>query len=239
LKKPAKLQIYAIGEGRDGDMFDYGWIIDAQTREKVWKMRYRDTEHAGGASKNRLYDGVIDLEAGDYLVYYVTDGSHSYRDWNSTPPYDRANWGITVAAVDGSLDNVKPFREEDNKAILAKITRVRNDENIRETFSLDDNGTVRIYALGEGTRGRMYDYGWIEDRNSGKVVWEMSYRITEHAGGARKNRLYNDLIQLERGEYSLNFESDDSHAYNDWNDTPPYDPVNWGITIFRANRINN
>ncbi len=241
LKKPMKLHIYSLGEGRDGDMFDYGWIIDAQTRKKVWKMSYRDTEHAGGAMKNRLYDGVIDLPAGNYLVYYVTDGSHSYRDWNTSPPYNPVNWGITVSVVNGDFDrnNVSSFQDENNQAILAKIARVRNDENIHETFSLTEAGKIRIYALGEGSRGRMYDYGWIEDKRSGKVIWEMSYRITEHAGGARKNRIYNDLIQLESGEYRLYYESDDSHAFSDWNDTPPNDPVNWGITLFQANQVNN
>ena len=36
--------------------------------------------------KNRVADEVIRLEAGSYIVGFVTDGSHAYRDWNSGPP---------------------------------------------------------------------------------------------------------------------------------------------------------
>lgn len=31
-----------------------------------------------------------------YRVFYETDGSHSYRDWNSTPPRDPERYGITL-----------------------------------------------------------------------------------------------------------------------------------------------
>ncbi len=237
LKRPMTVHIYALGEGRHGEMYDYGWIMDAQSREIVWKMDFRDTEHAGGALKNRLFDGTIDLPAGDYIVSYVTDGSHSYRDWNTSPPYDQTNWGITIIARDEKfqMSDVAPYRDDENPSILASIARVRSDENIGETFTLPEDGMVRVYALGEGIRGRMYDYGWIEESGTGKVVWEMGYRMTDHAGGARKNRLFNDVIHLKKGEYRLIYQSDDSHAFNDWNDSPPHDPGHWGITLYQVN----
>ncbi|MFQ5770315.1 MAG: hypothetical protein ACE5HX_07250, partial [bacterium] len=87
-------------------------------------------------------------------------------------------------------------------------------------------------TIGEGTDGRMFDYGWIEDAEQRKVVWEMTYRKTNHAGGAKKNRLFDDTIFLKKGEYIVYYETDDSHSYNDWNSAPPYDPVNWGITVY-------
>jgi len=118
---------------------------------------------------------------------------------------------------------------------VASIARVRSAENIHESFTLPEDGMIRVYALGEGIRGKMYDYGWIEESGSGKVVWEMGYRMTDHAGGARKNRIYNDVIHLKKGEYRLFYQSDDSHAFNDWNDSPPHDPGHWGITLYRVN----
>jgi len=59
-------------------------------------MRYRKTEHAGGAKKNRMIDTIITLDAGTYSVHYRSDDSHSYHDWNSSAPHDKRNWGITV-----------------------------------------------------------------------------------------------------------------------------------------------
>jgi hypothetical protein len=59
-------------------------------------MSYRLTEHAGGAQKNRLYDGVIRLPAGEYVLRYRTDGSHSPDSWNAEPPFDPAMWGVVL-----------------------------------------------------------------------------------------------------------------------------------------------
>ena len=65
LTAPVKLRIYAIGEGtRSGrQMSDFGWITNVKTRERVWEMKYRKTDPAGGASKNRKFDGEITLPA--------------------------------------------------------------------------------------------------------------------------------------------------------------------------------
>jgi len=61
----------------------------------------------------------------------------------------------------------------------------------------------------------------------------MTFGMTERAGGARKNRLVNASVYLERGDYELHYRTDDSHAFNDWNDDPPEDRAHWGITIYR------
>ena len=82
LKAPTKLRIYALGEGRKREIFDYAWIYNAKTREKVWEMDNWDADYAGGGRKNLLFDEEIELPAGSYLVDYVSDDSHSFYDWN-------------------------------------------------------------------------------------------------------------------------------------------------------------
>jgi len=230
LNKPMKLRVYAIGEGEDGDMFDYGWIIDADTRETVWEMEYRDTEHAGGAAKNRMIDAIIELDAGDYIACAATDGSHSYRDWNDAAPYDPKHWGLTLATADGDRQGVTSFDELDDPSVLVRIIGVGDDEYEQERFTMASDGTVRIYALGEAKNRRMYDYAWIED-DRGRVVWEMTSRNTEHAGGSRKNRVFNDTVALDRGEYTVYYESDGSHSADGWNEQPPRDRWSWGVTV--------
>ncbi len=174
------------------------------------------------------------MDKGDYIAYYVTDGSHSFRDWNASPPYDPEHWGLTLLAAnkDFSGGEISDYQVKEDKNVLARIVRVRDHEYARERFTLNRDSEVHIYALGEGMRGWMYDYGWIEDDKTGRVVWEMTYRKTDHAGGARKNRLFNDTVFLKKGDYRLYYESDDSHSFHDWNDAPPYDPLNWGITVY-------
>ncbi|MFQ5864603.1 MAG: hypothetical protein ACE5IW_05170 [bacterium] len=234
LKKPMDLRIYAIGEGKRKEMFDYGWIVDAKSHKRVWEMEYYNTEHAGGGEKNRLFDDVVHFDKGSYIVYFITDGSHSYRDWNTTPPPDQDSWGITILAVDGGYrpKDVVGYEEKEDHSILAKLVRIRDDAFERESFTLDKESEIRIYAIGEGSDGTMYDYGWIEDAETRRVLWEMTYRKTDRAGGARKNRLFDGTILLKAGEYAVYYESDGSHSFNDWNAAPPYDPVNWGITVY-------
>lgn len=236
VKKDMDLRVYALGEGKDGRMYDYGWIIDANTRDRVWEMDYDDTEHAGGGDKNRVVDEVVHFEKGDYIVHYATDGSHSYPHWNTTPPMDRNRWGITVLGTKGfKRSDVAEYTEEEDGNFLVRLTGVRDDEYLHETFTLDKETKVHIYALGEGVDGRMYDYGWIEDAATGRVVWEMTYRKTRHAGGASKNRMFSDNIVLEKGTYKVYYETDDSHSFRDWNADRPYEPENWGIAVRLVN----
>jgi hypothetical protein len=61
-------------------------------------MTYRNTESAGGAKKNRLFNDTVILPKGNYKVYYETDGSHSYHRWNATPPHDQERYGISLLA---------------------------------------------------------------------------------------------------------------------------------------------
>jgi hypothetical protein len=227
--------VYALGErSGDDDMSDHGWITNARTREKVWRMDEHRTVHAGGASKNRLADEVITLPAGDYIVSYQSDDSHSYDDWNSSMPYDADRWGITIRGVGPGFDpaSVTTGPVPTPKNVLAEIVRVRDDRHERRTFTVKKATKVRIYAIGEGSGGEMADYGWIEEAEGGRVIWEMTYRMTERAGGASKNRMVERRLTLEPGEYELHFRTDGSHSFNDWNSDAPEDPEMYGITLF-------
>ncbi len=251
LKEESRLHVYAIGEGnnsvhvrvmgksvydREDDVLaDYGWIINAKTRERVWEMTYGNTEHAGGAKKNRLADEFITLPAGNYIVYYQTDDSHAYNDWNDDKPFDAESYGITVmgAGDNFAMKNVTKFEEGTDENVLVQMIKVRSDKHVRQKFTLDKAMKVRIYAIGEGEGRDMADYAWIENAKTGDVVWEMTYRTTTHAGGSKKNRLFDKPVYLDKGEYEVHYQTDDSHAFGDWNDDPPEDRTHWGVTIFK------
>lgn len=238
LTRPMDVRIYALGEGRDGRMFDYGWITSAVSHKKVWEMRFDGTERAGGDPKNGLVDTTLRLDKGSYVVHYVSDDSHSSEEWNAGAPPDGRRWGITLLAAQGPLDRsaIAPYAENADTSIVAQVTEVRDDDQKRKRFTLDRETALRIHALGEGSGGEMHDYGWIEDAKSGRRVWEMTYRTTQHGGGATKNRVFDGEIRLPAGEYVVYFETDGSHSFGDWNAAPPDDPESWGITISRASR---
>lgn len=237
VKSAAEFRVLCLGEFVDNDEADYGWIMNAETREIVWDMSRERREHAGGAEKNRMIEDVIRLEKGDYIVYYSTDGSHAYGDWNSGPPHEQENYGITVwPKRKEDLAKVAAFesRTYKNDKVVVEIVGVRDDKYLTETFTLDKETTLRIFALGEGDGGDMADYGWIKNIDTDKVVWEMTYRNTEHAGGAEKNRLYSDTIILPKGSYKVIYQTDGSHSYRDWNSSPPRDAERYGISLSRA-----
>jgi hypothetical protein len=200
-------------------------------------MTRENTEHAGGGEKNRLFDGTIHLVPGAYIVHYQSDGSHSTSDWNAAPPAEAKYYGVSVFPASGRLNraDIAPYvyPSRGSEAAVVELTRMGNDEERRQTFQLDAETRLRIYALGEGRNGTMFDYGRIED-SDGRVVWEMKYAETDPAGGAEKNRMFDGIITLPAGKYVLRYDSDGSHSYNDWNDDPPDDPDNWGIAVFRV-----
>ena len=239
LTRPAALHVFAIGEGIDDGWtwVDYGWIVDASTRETVWEMDDRNTHPAGGAAKNRMFDGIVRLPAGDYIAFYVSDGSHSAEEWNAAAPFEPQEWGMQIAAAD--RESAGAFRAIDRdevaraSGLLVDLTRVRDDARESTRFTLDTETEVEVHAVGEGVRDRMVDHGWIRDVDTGRVVWEMDYRDTDHAGGATKNRVQRERLMLGPGTYEAIYETDDSHAFGDWNDRRPDDPLSWGMTVRR------
>ncbi len=234
-----KIKIYGNGEGFEGKMYDYGWIVDAKTRERIWEMREPLSQYGGGAVKNRRFEQTFHLKPGSYLVYYQLDGSHSPQKWNANPPYDPFFWGIAISPAEKSFDSsiVETYSEAEKQALVS-IDGVGDYAYKEEAFRLEKNARIRIYALGEGVDGDMYDFGWISNRNTGEIVWKMRYHKTNHAGGAAKNRLFNDQIQLKAGDYLLHYQSDDSHSYEGWNDRPPQYPEKWGIAVFPVENQN-
>jgi hypothetical protein len=235
VKKSMDLRVICLGE-YIGDPYDYGWIENAKTRERIWEFDKNNTVHAGGDEKNKKFNDIIHFEKGKYILRYVSDDSHSYLSWNEAPPYEQELWGISVWPLDDQdAKYVELFDAEEleEKNVIVEIVRVGDSRELHEDFEIEESGKYRVYAIGEGQDHRMYDTGWIKNMDNELIVWEMTYRKTEHAGGAWKNRLYNGPVYLEKGKYRLYFKTDGSHSYNDWNSAPPRDQENYGIKILK------
>lgn len=233
LERAVPLRIYALGEGSGGQMYDYAWIVKADTREPVWEMTYEDTRHAGGANKNRMSDEIISLEEGSYIVYYRTDGSHSYQEWNSGAPMTPERWGVTVSTIERKHRRaVRDYEPSRDSRIVVQVVGVGDSEHRQQPFKVREETDLLVYALGEGTDNEMYDYAWIEDAQLRRPVWQMRYEETVPAGGADKNRMYRGDLRLSPGNYILHYVTDDSHSFQDWNASPPTDAASYGVTLF-------
>jgi len=240
LDQDTRLEIYTIGEAimRGELLADYAWIERASDGRTAWLMDMPNSEHAGGALKNRYFRGEISLPRGEYLVNYITDDSHSCEAWNANPPYDPESWGVAVKPALGLRKDAivtLDFSElTPDPSVLVKIIHVGNGKHIHEKFKLEQHARVRIYALGEGLHGEMWDTAWILDKKKRRTVWRMDYHETREAGGDKKNRLYDGVIELSPGWYETHYATDDSHAFGNWNARPPKEPHRWGVTVTLA-----
>lgn len=257
LNKPSSLHIIAYGEysSYSKNMADYAWIIRKNDRVKVWELTYQNSIWAGGSRKNRMVDDNIVLDEGVYEVYFVTDDSHAYDSWNDNPPVNPEQYGIQIFLSEKPIPSptapsvpsvpTKPSKPSTadpsvkNSEVIAQITKVGSNKMLQEKFFLSQTSRLKIVATGEGDRNKMYDYGWIAEVNTGRIVWKMLYENTSQAGGVEKNRVVNDQIILDKGLYRLFFTTDASHAYGDWNGEPPDNPSQYGIQISLIETIKN
>lgn len=111
------------------------------------------------------------------------------------------------------------------------IDKVGNYENRKMDFNVIKPRKYLVISAGEGTSGSMYDYGWIENSTNDTIWSAREELISYHCGGGNKNRLFIDIINLKPGNYSLNYISDDSHSFDDWNVDEPIYPQFWGIKV--------
>ncbi|MGE5802046.1 MAG: hypothetical protein ACM358_07295 [Gemmatimonadota bacterium] len=235
------VEVYSIGELSIDKEYDYGWIMNADTHQRVWVMSFADTDPAGGSAKNRVAHETIRLKPGRYVAYFVSDESHNPDDWSRVPPTDPEFWGLTLRVTNpAARAAVKPFDYQpvpEGQTIVSMIG-VGDDETRSEGFVLKRPLNVRIYAIGEGTSD-LVDYAWIFDAEHHKRVWTMSLDNTVHAGGGEKNRLFDDTIHLAPGSYIVYYRSDGSHSASDWNTAPPAEAKYYGVSVFPANRRLN
>ena len=74
---------------------DHGWIENEATGDTVWTMNSEKRKHAGGDKRNIAIDKTIKLDAGDYVLRYITNGSHSYGSWTADRP-ESSLYGIVL-----------------------------------------------------------------------------------------------------------------------------------------------
>ena len=181
------------------------------------------------APASELKNQLKRVEGKPYADLYSNDLVSKLRIYQSV---GRATEAAQLMKTYGELFS-KPMPEDLAKLpVIAQITQVRDNEDKSVAFSLSVSQEVRIFAIGEGQTGQMFDYGWIENTDKGLPVWEMQEPKTTHAGGAGKNRKVDLVITLPAGNYKLRYKADDSHAFDQWNSLPP-DINFWGIAIYK------
>ncbi len=99
LDEKTRIRVIAVGEISESDQYDYGWIENVGKR-RIWEMTRDNTRPAGGNDINRIFDGELELDPGDYRIHFETDFSHAFGDFGGGGPADEGGWGIRVYRVD-------------------------------------------------------------------------------------------------------------------------------------------
>jgi CubicO group peptidase (beta-lactamase class C family) len=168
------------------------------------------------------------LSSKPYADIYRTDLVTKVRIFQSV---GRVNDGLPLVRLYGELYSRPMPADLVKLPLVAQIVEVLDNEDKTVPFSLASSQEIRIFAIGEGQPGEMFDYGWIED-DKGSRVWEMKEPQTTHAGGAGKNRIVDAQITLPAGNYKLRYKTDDPHSFDHWNSLPP-DINFWGIAVYK------
>lgn len=143
IKEKGTYWVIAVAEMDPMLPVDLGWIENAAL-DTVWNMNnYDETLHAGGAYKNRIMIGSVDLAPGRYHLRYKTDDSHAYGKWNDDPPTQTSLYGIALlnAQEGGQLQSFQ------NELIPEKEDLYTSGSNINDIEVTDQY----IWVAGAGS----------------------------------------------------------------------------------------
>ncbi|MBK8232793.1 MAG: hypothetical protein IPK72_19955 [Candidatus Eisenbacteria bacterium] len=254
LSEETPLHVRAEGlSDPDGDVFlSYGYILDMKTRRPVWSMTDSDCCYDKKAENWRAEEEVT-LPPGTYGVYYVAYGGKMPMkgkfkifgldlgeidsDFGPTVEWDDEGdperWGIWVTAMrtDFKPTPVSTALDQPFPDAVVNLLGVGNSTRKRVGLKLDRAVRFHLWATGEWWEGAddFADGASIIDQKSWRRIWQLERDNTVAAGGASKNRLFDDEITLPAGNYMVNVFTDDSHATDTWNTAPPWDPAAWGL----------
>jgi ligand-binding sensor domain-containing protein/two-component sensor histidine kinase len=137
LEKDTELLILCFGEGTMAEFFDYGWILNKDNNQIVWKLKIDNSRYAGGSPYNRLSVSIIKLPRGNYQLHYKSDKRHSYNDWIGEPPIKHEWWGISVIPVSSAL-----ARELKAQSEIVDYTKL----HWLDIFDLEEDETGKLWA---------------------------------------------------------------------------------------------
>ena len=233
----------------------YGWILDRNTRQVVWSMDSVDEVQRGRGSIVEVND-TLALEGGEYEVFFASYGNRldnfsgrsllsrlsGASDWHN----EARHWHLTIDLLEGKETDVHAdYRDDDaTKAKVASGERliwssgpVRSHGSEQYLFEVKQDTRIRVRSIGE-VSSDVNDFGRLENVLTGEPVWELNLQNSEPAGGVVQNRMASAELDLTPGIYLASYRSDATHAYDNWQGNPPFDPFGWGLTVSMSESEN-
>ncbi len=247
VSQPVTVTVDAVLEATGSVVADSAAIVrvggaaDSVAADTVWAFRAEGSAWAGGSVKNRSVTARVALTPGLYRVTVRTDGAHAHGDWTANPPWAPWTWGVRIDRGDAPASAVQQLDIEaiassvrdgtSRLPVLGELRCIGSSQNAEVSFTLAVRLDVVVVGQGEMIGDEMYDWGTLLQRDT--PIWSMQVDQTEHAGGADRNRRQAELLSLEPGDYTLRFQTDDSHDCSDGyaSGSNPDDDEFWGLAV--------
>ena len=121
---------------------------------------------------------------------------------------------------------------------VGAIEKVTDNQNLSLPIEIKEASSYWVMSVGEIVGLNRADFGWIENEAK-DTVWLMGdFDHTFHAGGAPKNRIEITSVALQPGKYTLRYHTDDSHAFDKWNEAAPTQTSLYGIALLKPQNEN-
>lgn len=223
--------VRSIAESDDGTLWLGTWgdglIHLDKNDQEIARYKYNSKDE-NSISDNKVR--VLQKDKYNNLWVGTTNGLNYFN--TQTKEFKRIPTSLTRAYPQNLINKMEALFSEPK--CLAKISHVKDYQDLTAPFKITNKTAILIMAVGEGLDGIMADFGWIENEK-GDTIWNMfDLDKTFYAGGNFKNRILIDQIELEPGSYMLRYFSDDSHSFNAWNADAPNRTSNYGIFAIDA-----
>jgi serine phosphatase RsbU (regulator of sigma subunit)/ligand-binding sensor domain-containing protein len=199
-------QVFWISDG-----FDLSWC--------------KNGKRATGPKGTKSIGLAAEMICQNGFTFFATNQGFAFYDGNQD-----STFFVPAKTKIPSPENFKKLEKKLQSNLIADISKMNASDKKEVSFEVAENGTFLVYSLGE----YYSDFGSLKDQNE-LVIWEPSEQSAFAAGGASKNKLYLDKVELKPGNYTLTFQTDESHNYGSWNDLPPTFSDLWGIRIYALN----
>jgi len=129
LRRPLTVRVRCEGAGdrREGTLNAYGWILDLQSRQVVWKLQIDDARR--GPGDNFAFEGDVEIPAGEYTAYFSPFIQHYksisflgkelgrvYIKRSDRQPRHSNRWGLRLSVADAEEDQVSRFEPTSRRA---------------------------------------------------------------------------------------------------------------------------
>ncbi len=206
----------------------------------TYKLRFRsDDSHAYGDYNSEGPDhaerwGIALFTSRPGMLVKGDEGDNGFGGAVSEAVEDIAAQAEQLAEdVSASLARSGVPEPPPSEGAIVALLRTGSRQSLTEPFEVRQAGAYHLYATGELVGRERYDYATLHNEK-GELVWEMTEQNTRPAGGSARNRVFDGVVQLPPGRYTLRYQSDGSHAFGDFAaDEAPAFPHAWGVILKR------